>query len=394
MLMSRVSLAVVVCLLVLLPRSLAWADDADESQSGSSAAEERAALEQRVADLEAELAELKDMLRALVPSGEAAAPPAATEPEEEDYPTSDWSGDAVVEYRHIFGQPGAVSTGRISRQYITVRGDLSDDTSYKIDVDTAGAGKDLLRDAYIRYRASSSSTWTLGQFKPPQGYAQFLSNLDQPLPARPLVSDDATWNGFRSYRLATSWQLGAQYQYREDEHTLQAAVFGGVGRNALDENSNKDMVLRYQYSDSDSRHQAALSYRFGQQYDGSVAGNYLQTWGLEYRYHGEKHWVEAEWMAGQARGDGALVDEYGGYVQWIYWPDGTKRYAVWPEAGSGDEFWALRLERLGRTHYPGSRVSLAWLGYTRFIEDDWKAQLALAYQRDEQRLYLTNYWRF
>ena len=71
-----------------------------------------------------------------------------------------------------------------------------------------------------------------------------------------------------------------------------------------------------------------------------------------------------------------------------------QRYGYWPEDGSGDEFWTLRLERLSRPSHPGSRVSLAWLGYTRFIEDDWKAQIALAYQRSEQRLYLTNYWSF
>ena len=252
---------------------------------------DRDALEQRVADLERELAELKQAF-AEDAAAEAAAQgemPPVSEPAESDYPTSDWSGSTIMEYRHAFGPSTGVSGGRFRR--------------------------------------------------------------------------------------------------------LRVAVFSGAGRNKMDENSHKDIVLRYQYSSADSRHRAAVSYRAGMQYDGSP-GDHLQAWGLEYCYHGAKHWLEAEWTAGQARGDGQLVDSAGGYVQWIYWPDGISRYGYWPEDGSGDEFWTLRLERLSRPSHPGSRVSLAWLGYTRFIEDDWKAQIALAYQRSEQRLYLTNYWSF
>ncbi len=76
MLALRVSPAVMACLLVFAPWPLAWADDTDGARPGPSGADERAALEQRVADLEAELAELKTMLLALSSSGEAAAPPA------------------------------------------------------------------------------------------------------------------------------------------------------------------------------------------------------------------------------------------------------------------------------------------------------------------------------
>lgn len=358
---------------------------------------DRDALEQRVADLERELAELKQAF-AEDAAAEAAAQgemPPVSEPAESDYPTSDWSGSTIMEYRHVFGPSTGVSGGRFRRLRVAVKGALSDDTTYQVELDGAAGASDLPRKVYIQYRPSRSSTWTLGQFKMPQGYAQLLSRMDQPLPERPLVSENSTWNGSTFYGLAPAYQYGAQYQWVDSDrrYTVQAAVFGGAGRNKMDENSHQDIVLRYQYSSADSRHRAAVSYRAGIQYDGSP-GDHLQAWGLEYCYHGAKHWLEAEWTAGQARGDGQLVDSAGGYVQWVYWPDGTSRYGYWPEDGSGDEFWTLRLERLSRPSHPGSRVSLAWLGYTRFIEDDWKAQIALAYQRSEQRLYLTNYWSF
>lgn len=387
-------------LALLVSAGCALAQSEDPSSQAAPTAlssEERAALEQRVADLETELAELKDLLLAIGSTPPQAATQAVTvvEEEEEDYPTSDFSGSGMLEYRHLFNEPG-VNTGRIRRARITVRGDLSDDTSYKMDVDGTGGARDLVRDLYISYDASDSSTWKIGQFKMPQSYAQNLSRMSQPLPERPLVSEQSTWNGAQFYGLAANRHLGLQYQYQDDDgrNTVQAAIFGGAGRNTRDENSSKDFAIRYQYADEDDRHQAAISYRTGQQYDPTVAGNYLQTWGLEYRYHGQKHWVETEWMTGQARGNGALVGECGGYIQWIYWPDGTKRYAYWPSKGSGDEFWSLRLERIARTANPGNRASVAWLGYTRFLEDDWKAQLAFGYQRGEQRLYLTNYWKF
>ncbi len=358
---------------------------------------DRDALEQRVADLERELAALKGALAedAAAEAAAQAETPPVSEPAEPDYPTSDWSGSAIMEYRHLFGPSAGVSGGRLRRARLGVKGALSDDTTYQVELDGAAGANDLPRKVYIQYRPSRSSTWTLGQFKMPQGYAQLLSRMDQPLPERPLVSENSTWNGSKFYGLAPAYQYGAQYQWVDSDrrHTVQAAVFSGTGRNKGDENSSKDLAIRYQYSTPDMRHQAAVSYRTGEQYDGSP-GNYLQTWGFEYRYHGAKHWLEAEWMAGQARGDGQLVDSAGGYVQWVYWPDGTSRYGYWPEDGSGDDFWTLRLERLSRPSHPGSRVSLAWLGYTRFIEDDWKAQLALAYQRGDQRLYLTSYWQF
>ena len=350
-------------------------------------------IEARIAALEAEIAALK----AEVSGAKEVDPKTASAPTtaKTGYPTGDLGGYIQMDWEQHFG-PGAGISGLVPRRVrLEYVGKIATDVDYKVSVEGASAAADLVRDAYIRYRGSSGKhTWTLGQFKMPQGYADLLSDTNQLLGTRPIMMEAATWNGTRFTAIAPSRQLGVQYACTDSHNLAQAAIFGGNGRNVMDENSAKDLAVRYIYSSSDKRHELGGSVRVGQQFAGAAAAN-LTNVGFEYRYHGKKWQVLAEGLTGSVRtANNTLRPQAGICLDLVYWPDGTKRYAWWPEAGAGDEYWMARLERVWRDQRFANSVTVAWLGYGRYVRDDWRFTIALGVQRQEQKLIFSNTVRF
>ncbi len=345
----------------------------------------------------AEIAELRSRLNDLTQRLDASPPPAPpADDAEEDYPTSDISGDMIVEYQARFGENVArPNTFELRRFWLTASGKLREDTTYKIQgAVTTGSGDDIPRDVYIDHQINDESSIRIGQWEMPMGYSTVLDPMTNPLPAASLINEGGTWNGWRFYGMSPNRQIGAMYQYRDDHNLAQFAIYNGNGRNDRDENSAKDVNLRYNYISAGKRHEAGLAYRRGAQFDQSLAANLLETWGLEYRYNGRKNVVMVEAMTGNTRGNGALVDQTGYAIDYVYWPDGSKPQAWWPSKGSGDEFYTARWEQAWRNNDYTDRCSIFWLGYGKYHSDDWRTQVALGLQRYDQRLYVTTIMKF
>ena len=350
-------------------------------------------IEARIADLEAQIVALKAEVAQFKEGDSKTTPTPSTTGK--DYPTGDVGGYVQMDWEQHFG-PGAGISGLVPRRVrLEYVGKIASDVDYKVSVEGASAAADLVRDAYVKYKGSGGKhTWTVGQFKMPQGYADLLPDTNQLLGTRPIMMEAATWNGTRFTAIAPSRQLGVQYAYTDSHNLAQAAIFGGNGRNTMDENSAKDVAVRYIHSSKDKRHELGGSVRVGQEFAGAAAAN-LTNIGLEYRYHGKKWQVLAEGLTGSVRtANNTLRPQAGVCLDLVYWPNGTKRYAWWPEAGAGDEYWMARLERVWRDQTFTNSVTVAWLGYGRYVRDNWRFTIALGVQRQEQKLILSNTVRF
>ncbi len=361
----------------------------ETEETAALSADDRDEILAEIAELRARLDELTERLDAAPP------PPPPAEDTEEDYPTSDLGGDLLFEYEGRFGgnvaQPNAF---RFRRVRLSAEGNLRDDTTYRVQAEMTSGANDIPMDVYIDHQINDESSVRIGQWKMPLGYGNSMDQMNTVLGAPSLINGGGVWNGWRFYRMAPDRQLGAMYQYRDTHNLAQFALYNGSGRNALDENSAKDVNLRYNYISAGKRHEAGLAYRRGAQYDQSLAGNLLETYGLEYRYNGRKNVVMVEAMTGNTRGNGALVDQTGYAIDYVYWPDGSKPQAWWPSKGSGDEFWTARWEQAWRNNDYNDRCSILWLGYGKYHSDDWRTQISLGLQRYDQRVYVTTLMKF
>ncbi len=146
--------------------------------------------------------------------------------EYDDYDGSDNENDFSVYY------------GRIS-----IKGDMTENIGYQLQVDFARDSDDMLLDAFAFFHPTLWSKLTVGQFKSPYSTVNLRSASKQRFISKPLIASKIS---------PKTRDIGLAFSMAGENYSTVMGVFNGVGQNQPDDNTYKNLAGRFEWDFSQS----------------------------------------------------------------------------------------------------------------------------------------------
>ena len=126
---------------------------------------------------------------------------------------------------------------------VSLKGDMTENIGYQLQVDFARDSDDMLLDAFAFFNPTLWSKITVGQFKSPYSTVNLRSAAKQRFISKPLMA---------SKTAPKSRDIGLSLSMAGENYSTVFGVFNGVGQNQPDDNTAKNLAGRITYDFSPS----------------------------------------------------------------------------------------------------------------------------------------------
>jgi len=182
-------------------------------------------------------------------------------------------------YNGSYAMDGSAGTLEVKRARIIMLGQPDPTTTYKMQLDVAGAVNSPTANAFVKVLeaygkytpgdgSSKYPSITMGEFANPYGYILPLSPAGFITPERPLAFSENTNVGMWD---SQDYDKGLKLTYGPKNVTLIYAAVNGAGRNSENIYDHFDSLYRVGYASDDKLLNAGISYYDGQIYQAGTA---------------------------------------------------------------------------------------------------------------------------